>query len=314
MGDLSGLGAIASGLQSGLEAYRGERELRQKREQQERERMIQDTMLADKGFEYDEEGKLQKSPRGLLLEQEATALKAAPYRAKGLLPKIEGGHIVDFERDPNAPRDDRKYLQDLQIQKLEGDLKKTTREMTPEGKLEKMPATEKQRFDSLVTGARAVKAIEDAMAANPGRMERTSMMGFRETPYTVAATKWEEAIGRMQSGGAITRDEAQRFRSMLPGVKDSPDIARVKMNQARQLIQDRTKTFGLDEKALAGLGVDAGRSADAEQMMTGGLLQQKQKTPFESVASPGGPKLGEVQEGYRFKGGNPADPNAWEKL
>jgi hypothetical protein len=26
------------------------------------------------------------------------------------------------------------------------------------------------------------------------------------------------------------------------------------------------------------------------------------------------PKVGEIQDGHRFKGGNPADPNAWEKV
>jgi hypothetical protein len=31
-------------------------------------------------------------------------------------------------------------------------------------------------------------------------------------------------------------------------------------------------------------------------------------------AKPAPPKVGEIRDGYRFKGGNPADPNSWEKV
>ena len=33
-----------------------------------------------------------------------------------------------------------------------------------------------------------------------------------------------------------------------------------------------------------------------------------------SQAKPAPPKVGEIRDGYRFKGGNPADPNSWEKV
>lgn len=37
-------------------------------------------------------------------------------------------------------------------------------------------------------------------------------------------------------------------------------------------------------------------------------------TPQAAPAQSGGPKAGMVEDGYRFKGGNPADPNSWEKV
>ena len=48
----------------------------------------------------------------------------------------------------------------------------------------------------------------------------------------------------------------------------------------------------------------------AEQADIGG---QQSASPQRPAAS-GGPKPGTVDGGYRFKGGNPADPNAWERI
>jgi hypothetical protein len=36
--------------------------------------------------------------------------------------------------------------------------------------------------------------------------------------------------------------------------------------------------------------------------------------PAPAPAAPAGPKAGVVQDGFRFKGGNPADQNNWEKV
>ena len=40
----------------------------------------------------------------------------------------------------------------------------------------------------------------------------------------------------------------------------------------------------------------------------------RRRSALNLTPAQGGPAPGTVEEGYRFKGGNPADPNAWEPV
>lgn len=43
-------------------------------------------------------------------------------------------------------------------------------------------------------------------------------------------------------------------------------------------------------------------------------LNEQYASGGQAAAAPGAPQPGTVQDGYRFRGGNPADPNSWERL
>ena len=70
------------------------------------------------------------------------------------------------------------------------------------------------------------------------------------------------------------------------------------------------------------MGEIARQNAQIEIEKSDALAKQNQERMFKTLegirnmGKPQGmkaPAVGAIEDGYRFKGGNPADPNAWEK-
>jgi hypothetical protein len=99
------------------------------------------------------------------------------------------------------------------------------------------------------------------------------------------------AVLRQESGAAIADSEFDNARKQYfpqPGDSDS-------------VIAQKARTRQL---SIQGLQSNAGRAA----MTASPAPVSRQSAPLKSALK------GQVMDGYRFKGGNPADPNAWEKL
>ena len=95
-----------------------------------------------------------------------------------------------------------------------------------------------------------------------------------------AQNQWSEAYLRQKTGAAATKDEINlNNRTFFPQIGDSPEVITQKKNMRSQAEQ--------------GMRIPAGRGAN---QIRGA-----------------GPAIGEVVDGYRFKGGNPADRSSWEK-
>lgn len=138
-----------------------------------------------------------------------------------------------------------------------------------------LSTTDKQRYDNLVLGKNAVEDMKNAWNSGENTF---SVIG--DNKFTEARRRWEDAIGRLQSGGAINRDEEERFKNMAPAWKDTREMQQNKIDQMEKIMNDRLTTMVGAKNAGGGAG----------------------------------PAVGTIKSGYRFLGGNPNDKNSWEKI
>ena len=126
------------------------------------------------------------------------------------------------------------------------------------------------------------------------------------TPYTnwlasseqqkVAQTQrqWAEAYLRAKTGAAATTDEINNnIRTFFPVVGDSAEVIKQKATARKQA----------EEAMLAPVG----RGADR-------VPTRNSQPGASSGEAPKPPMLGQVVDGFKFKGGNPADPSSWEQV
>lgn len=127
-----------------------------------------------------------------------------------------------------------------------------------------------------------------------------------------AAREYLAAILRKDTGAAITAQEFDIYgQTYLPQPGDSPATLRQKA-RSRQVALDAIATgLGPERAAIARPGVGNGELGSAARAFGGAAPMQPAGTIRPTTGQ--APAIGTVRNGYRFLGGNPADPSSWGK-
>lgn len=197
-------------------------------------------------------------------------------------------------------------IQEERYRKMLEDREKKAREQTPQGKVEALSGEQKKRFDLSRQGLAATTKMEKFFDNNMDRWDRFKLIG--DNDFTTAQREWEEAIGRMQSGGAINKEEGDRFRAMAPTLLDSPDTVKKKLISMRQTMQERLGSFGMSKEDLPKLMGAEG--IEYQYTPSGLLLDKNQQTSTNQQKQ----LSQQDQEAISWAQQNPNDPRAKEIL
>jgi hypothetical protein len=188
--------------------------------------------------------------------------------------------------------------------------------MGPEGKpltkpLKDIPAAVNT---SILTNSQNLNKINQALDLLGGRnvgdlkgdQAATGWKGYipqpvlnRADPKGIDARAMIADIGSLiihdRSGAAVTAAESPRLMPFIPLVTDDNATARKKLVRFKQIYEQEQQAY------LDAYSKDQGYKTP--------------KVPTPVPATTGSiPKVGTIEDGHRFKGGNPADRNNWEKV
>lgn len=105
----------------------------------------------------------------------------------------------------------------------------------------KRSADDKKMGSYVTEGLRGIGGMRAALQNGDNTF---SLVG--DNDFTRSLTQMAENFGRMQSGGAINKDEEERFIRMAPGIGDSAEMQQKKLDAMETMFRERARTYGVD--------------------------------------------------------------------
>lgn len=132
--------------------------------------------------------------------------------------------------------------------------RRATQALSMAEKSGKRTENDKKMGTFVTEGIRSVRGMRDALANGDNTF---SLVG--DNDYTRNLLVMAENYGRMQSGGAINKDEEKRFIAMAPRVTDSKEQQRKKLDHLERMFQERAQVYGVDLSNMGSMPSSGGK-------------------------------------------------------
>lgn len=227
-----------------FQAYKGSKEVEEFKKKE-----AEDTILKDPNSQRSRAFKAFAKQRGLAIDDNASAYDVLQMMDPKKITESE----ADLERQRILKREDNDFngkqkaldrQSAYQLKSME-EQQKYALKNKPEEKMKSLSGTDKARFDNALM---VLKGIDEMGAALDAGNNTFSMIG--DNDYTAAERRSTEAYGRMQSGGAINKEEEGRFSKTLPGMSDAKEMQRKKLLTQREEMLSRLKTLGFTPEEI----------------------------------------------------------------
>lgn len=122
---------------------------------------------------------------------------------------------------------------------------------------------------------------------------------------------------RVKGSGAQSDFELKNFLKSLPSLGNTPEGNNIAASVLQGMQQNKVLASEIASKALNGEITKAEADKQLRELpdpMTPYREYTKASRAAPAKAAPAVPQPGDIQGGYRFKGGNPADPKSWEQV
>lgn len=300
------LNALTAGVSSAVPAYQQAKQNAQEQALRQRQQRLQ---LAQSGFQEGEDGSLSMTPQA----SDRAALERATTQA-GLLrsgfkaaKNPETGEY-DLERVAGFEGKEDEIKQ-LQKQKLLNDLKEGKKpsagEYAAAGYAKRLEQAENVFGDLQGKGYDPTSMRAQAEGMLPGFLG--GLKSSNQQQQEQAQRNFVNAVLRRESGAAISPSEFDSAaKQYFPSAGDSAEVLKQKaLNRSI---------------ALANLKAEGAKAYDKSpsvEMLASKLPSFEKKSKGlipEAVASERAPKVGYVEAGYEFKGGDPSDQKNWKKV